>query len=60
MVHLMTESEQKRRMEIDRFVCSENVALFRRLLTTEPDERDRKVLINLLAEEREKQIRLGN
>ena len=59
MVNSMTESEQKRRMEIDRFVCSENVERFRRMLTTDPDESERKMLLSLLAEEREKQIHLG-
>ena len=55
----MNDSEQKRRMEIERFVCRENVARFRRLLTTYPNEEERKMLISLLAEEQEKQIRVG-
>jgi hypothetical protein len=58
MTTAVTESEQKRR--IDRFACSENVERFSRLLTTDPDEREREMLISLLAEEREKLTQLGN
>jgi hypothetical protein len=59
-VNSMTESEQKRRREIDRFVCYENVERFSRLLMADPDARERKMLMSLLAEEREKQTQLGN
>jgi hypothetical protein len=55
----MNDSEQERRMEMERFVCYENVARFRHLLTTDPNEPERKMLISLLAEEQEKQIQLG-
>jgi hypothetical protein len=54
----MSDSEQERRMEVERFVCHENVARFRHLLTTDPHERERKMLFNLLAEEKEKQMQL--
>jgi hypothetical protein len=54
----MNDSEPERRMEVQRFVCRENVARFRHLLTTEPNERERKMLISLLAEEQEKQMQL--
>jgi hypothetical protein len=55
----MSDSEQERRMEVERFVCHENVARFRHLLTTDPNERERKMLFSLLAEEQEKQMQLG-
>jgi hypothetical protein len=54
----MNDSEQERRTEVERFVCHENVARFRHLLTTDPNERERKMLISLLAEQQEKQIQL--
>jgi hypothetical protein len=54
----MSDSEQERRMEVERFVCHENVARFRHLLTTDPNERERKMLFSLLAEEKEKQMQL--
>ncbi len=54
----MDDSEQERRTEVERFVCHENVARFRHLLTADPNERERKMLISLLAEEQEKQIQL--
>jgi CBS domain-containing protein len=44
-------SEHKERLE--RFVCRENVARFRRLLTTESDEAERDMLCRLLIEEQE-------
>jgi hypothetical protein len=47
----MNDSERERRMEVERFVCHENVARFRHLLTTDPNERERKMLISLLAEQ---------
>ena len=56
----MSDSEQERRMEVERFVCHENVARFRHLLMTDPNERERKMLISLLAEEQEKQIQIGD
>jgi hypothetical protein len=56
----MNDSEQERRMKVERFVCYENIARFRHLLTTDPNERERKMLISLLAEEQEKQIQLGD
>jgi hypothetical protein len=55
----MNDSEQERRMKVERFVCRENVARFRHLLTSVPNERERKMLISLLAEEQKKQIQLG-
>jgi hypothetical protein len=45
-------SEHHERLE--RFVCRENVARFRRLLTTESDEAERDMLFRLLTEEQEK------
>ena len=45
-------SEHQERLE--RFVCRENVAHFRRLLTTESDEAERDLLFKLLVEEQEK------
>jgi len=45
-------SEHHERLE--RFVCRENVARFRRLLTTESDEAERDMLFKLLIEEQEK------
>ena len=52
------KSEQARRTEVERFVCHENIVRFRHLLTTDPNEREHKMLISLLAEEQEKQIEL--
>jgi hypothetical protein len=54
----MNESEQERRTKVERFVCHENIVRFRHLLTTDPNERERKMLISLLAGEQEKQIEL--
>jgi hypothetical protein len=54
----MNNCGQERRLELERFVCHENVARFRHLLTADPGERERKMLISLLAEEQEKQIQL--
>jgi hypothetical protein len=54
----MNGSEQECRIEVERFVCHENVLRFRHLLTTDPNERERKMLISLLAEEQEKQMQL--
>jgi hypothetical protein len=56
----MNDSEPERRMKVERFVCHENIARFRHLLTTDPNERERKMLVSLLAEEQEKQIQLGD
>jgi hypothetical protein len=56
----MNDSERERRMEVERFVCHENVARFRHLLTTDPNERERNMLSSLLAEEQKKQIQLGD
>jgi hypothetical protein len=47
-------SEHQERLE--RFVQSENVARFRRLLATEPDEAERDLLLGLLFEEEEKHL----
>ena len=44
-------SEHRERLE--RFVCRENVARFRRLLATESDEAERDMLFKLLLEEQE-------
>jgi hypothetical protein len=41
-------------VRLERFVCRENVARFRRLLTTESDEAERDMLFKLLIEEQEK------
>jgi hypothetical protein len=40
--------------QLERFVCRENVARFRLLLTTESDEAERDMLFKLLIEEQEK------
>ncbi len=50
-------SEHQERLE--RFVCLENVARFRRLLTTESDEAERDLLFKLLIEEQEKPLYLA-
>nr|WP_294563852.1 hypothetical protein [uncultured Rhodopila sp.] len=50
-------SEHQERLE--RFVCRENVARFRRLLTTESDEAERDLLLKLLIEEQEKPLYLA-
>jgi hypothetical protein len=56
----MNGPEQERRIGVERFVCHENVARFRHLLTADPNERERKMLNSLLAEEQEKQMQLGD
>jgi hypothetical protein len=55
----MNDSEQERRMRMERFACRENIARFRHLLATDPNEQEHKMLIRLLAEEHEKRIYLG-
>jgi len=45
---------------MDQFVRSQNVARYRRLLERVTDEADRQQIINLLAEERQKQKTAGN
>jgi hypothetical protein len=55
----MNKSEEAHRMEMERFACRENIARFRHLLTTYPNEQEHKMLIRLLAEQQEKQMYLG-
>jgi hypothetical protein len=55
----MVRSNQDHRDRLERFVCRENVSRFRQMLSTEPDEGERKMLIDLLKEEEEKQRYLG-
>ena len=45
---------------MDQFVRSQNVERYRRLLERVPDEPDRQHIINLLAEERQKQKDAGD
>jgi hypothetical protein len=56
----MTNSMREHRDRLERFVCRENVTRFRQMLSNEPDEGERKMLIVLLKEEEEKQRCLGD
>jgi hypothetical protein len=56
----MIGSTQDHRDKLDRFVCCENVARYRKMLSTESNEGERRILIHLLREEESRQGRLGS
>jgi hypothetical protein len=45
----------EQRESVERFVRSENVARFRRMLETEPNESERRILSDLIDQETERQ-----
>jgi hypothetical protein len=47
-------------MNIDRFVRSQNVEHYQRLLETTVDEAERQKILKLLAEEQQKQAQAGD
>ena len=57
---MMIGSAHDHRDKLDQFVCCENVARFRQMLSTVSNEGERRMLIYLLREEESRQARLGS
>ncbi len=55
----MIGSDKDHRKRVDRFVCCENVARFRKMLSTALDEDERKALMHLLMVEESRRRHLG-
>jgi hypothetical protein len=51
----MKSALDEQRESVERFARSENVARFRRLLKTEPNESERRILSDLIDHETERQ-----
>ena len=51
----MKSAFDEQRESVERFVRSENVARFRRMLETEPNESERRILSDLIDQETERQ-----
>ena len=51
----MKSAFDEQRESVERFVRSENIARFRRMLKTEPNESERRILSGLIDQETERQ-----